>query len=116
MGEKLYGIDLSGEVTPLAARDAMVECFIQAHYEVMQEMKEYHKFESEEEFVKMEQVNVAAIIKSIFAEIGADFDQPTKKDLLSAMSKLTEYAANFRSPEIIKKHYDEMVLIVSKLN
>lgn len=115
MDEKLYGVDLSEDVTPVMARNAMVKCFMQAHCEVMAEMKEYHKFGSEEEFTKMEQMNVIAIIKSIFAELGADFDQPTKEDLLKAIDKLTEYAANFRSPEIIKKHYDEMVLILSKV-
>ena len=97
MDEKTYGLDLNEEITPLKAREAMIACFVQAHSEVMQDFKEYHKFESEEEFEKMEQVNVGTIVRTIFKDAGADFDHPTKQDLLNAMKKLADYAVNFRS-------------------
>ncbi|KKR21916.1 MAG: hypothetical protein UT50_C0002G0007 [Candidatus Moranbacteria bacterium GW2011_GWA2_39_41] len=115
MCDKIYDVDLTDDVTPLEVRDAMIRCFVQAHAEVMQEMKEYHKFDSEEEFKKMEQMNVSALIRSIFGDIGADFDNPTKEDLAKVMNKLVDYAVNFRNPEIVKKHYDEMMLLFNKL-
>jgi len=36
-------------------------------------------------------------------------------DILKAMGWLAEYAQNFRQPEIIKKHRDEILQIVEKI-
>jgi hypothetical protein len=116
MDNKIYGVDLAGEITLLKVRDAIIECFIQAHAEVLNSMKEYHKFNSAEEFEEMKQMNVTAIIKSIFKEIEADFDNPTKEDLAKVCDKLVDYAVNFRSPELVKKHFDEIMLLFNKLN
>jgi hypothetical protein len=112
---KVYGVDLDKEVTSLEVRDALLECFTQAHAEVMQEMKEYHKFDSDEEFEKMKKMNITMLIKSIFGDLGFNFDNPSKTDLVKVMDKLAEYADNFRSPEIVKKHYDEMMRVINKL-
>ena len=35
---KIYNVDLEKEITPLEVRDAMVECFLQAHAEVLESM------------------------------------------------------------------------------
>lgn len=112
----IYGLELSGEITPKKVLGAVTECFVQAHKEVLDEMKEYHEFKSDEEFEQMKQMDVQMIIKSIFKDLGADFDNPTKADLLKAVEKLAEYAVNFRKPEIVKKHYDEITMLMSKLN
>lgn len=115
MNDKIYNVDLSNEITPGDVRDAILLCFLRAHGEVLKVMKEYHEFESEEEFKEMENLNVSLLIKNIFKKIGADFNNPTKDDLVKVLHELSEYAANFRRPEIIKKHYDEIAALLDKL-
>jgi Zn-dependent oligopeptidase len=115
MAELIYGVDPSKPVTPVMVRDAIVDCFIQAHEEILEEMKEYHKFKSEEEFEEMKKVDVKILIKSKFEAIGADFNNPTKKSIIGVMDKLADLSANFRNPEIIKKHYGEIMELVNKL-
>jgi len=115
MGEKIYGVDLSKEITPWQVRDVMHACFVQAHCDVLAEMKEYHEFKSEAEFEEMKQLDVAMLIKSIFGEIGADFENPTKKDLLKVVDKLSVYASKFRKPDIIEKHHAEIMMLINKL-
>jgi hypothetical protein len=115
IGKKIYGIDLSGKVTPAMVRDAIIECFVRAHSEVLEMMKEYHKFESDEQFQQMKQLDVKILIKSKFDEIGADFDRPTKEDLAKVIDRLADFASNFRKPEIIKKHYNEIKQLIELL-
>jgi hypothetical protein len=78
-------------------------------------MKEYHAFESKEEFEKFKRLDVEYLIKSIFTENSASFDGPTKEELLLVVNKLAEIARNFRSPAIIKKHYSEIKQLIDKL-
>lgn len=115
MSQKIYCVDTSQSVTPEMVRDATVECFIQAHSEVLDSMKEYHEFKSEEEFEDMKKLDVKLLIETKFKELNADFNHPTKEDIINVINKLAEYAANFRKPEIVKKHYDEILTLVNKL-
>lgn len=115
MCEKIYGVDLTQNITPIMARDAIIECFAKAHSEILKMMLEYHQFNSEEEFEKMKIIDIKFLIKSLFREINADFDNPTKKDLIILAEKLALHAQKFRSPEIIKKHHDEIKKIIDKL-
>ena len=115
MGQKIYCLDVDEQITPLKVRDATIECFIQAHAEILEAMKEYHEFSSEIEFEKMKRLDVKLMVQSKFSELKADFNNPTKKDLLAVIDRLADYSANFRKPEIIKKHYDEIKLLIDKL-
>jgi Zn-dependent oligopeptidase len=78
-------------------------------------MKEYHEFKSEEEFEEMKKMDIKILIKSKFEAIGADFDKPTKESIIGVMDKLAELSINFRKPEIVKKHYEEIMHLVDKL-
>jgi Zn-dependent oligopeptidase len=115
MADLIYGVDPSKPVTPVMVRDAIVDCFIQAHKEILDEMKEYHEFKSEEEFEEMKKMDIKILIKSKFEASGADFDNPTKKSIIGVMDKLAELSINFRKPEIVKKHYEEIMHLVDKL-
>ena len=57
MNKKIYGVDLSKKITPVMVRDAIIECFVKAHSKILEMMKEYHEFKSEEEFEQMGKVN-----------------------------------------------------------
>jgi hypothetical protein len=105
MSEKIYGVDLDQEVTPLMVRDAIVKCFYKAHCADAQlaQAKEMGKPYCTE------------IVKKAFADSGGDFEKPSKKSIIECLEKLKEFAANFRNPSIIKKHYKEIMELVSRL-
>ncbi|MCK5334417.1 MAG: hypothetical protein KAJ24_07895 [Candidatus Aenigmarchaeota archaeon] len=115
MDKKCYGVDLSKDITPIMVRDAIIECFVSAHSDVLEMMKECHEFKSRQEFEEMKQIDVKLLIKSKFEEVGADFENPSKKDLIAVIDKLAEFARNFRRPEIIKKHYGQIMQLIDKL-
>jgi hypothetical protein len=112
---KIYGIDTDKEVTEIMVRDAIIKCFQGAHKEELDEMKEFHDFESEEEFGKMKKLNVKMLITKFITDEGGDFDNPSKNNLVKLVAKLEEYAQNFRNPDVIAKHKDEIALLINKL-
>lgn len=115
MDKKCYGVDLTKEITPIMVRDAIIGCFVKAHSDILEMMKECHDFKSKEEFEEMKQIDVKLLVKSKFEEVGADFDNPSKKDLIAVIGKLADFARNFRKPEIIKKHYDQIMQLIDRL-
>ena len=103
---KIYGIDLDQKITPLLVRDAIVECFFQAHCADT-------GVELGEEGVNKNYCQ--SIIKKAFREAGGDFDKPTKGTILKVLDKLLDFSQNFRNPEIIKKHYNKITKLVNKM-
>lgn len=103
----LYGIDLEkSEVTPIDARNALIECFGQAHctdsgLDVSDKAttKDY----------------ITEIIKKAFTDSGGDYENPTKESILQAMNQLQEFSKNFRDQSIIQNHANQMMKIVDKL-
>lgn len=116
MVKKIYGVDLSKEITPLIVRDAIVKCFVNAHREVLGQMKEYSKFKSKKEFDDIKNMSILFLIESLFKDVGGDFNNPTKDDILKVIKKLAEIAAQFREPEIVEKHYNEIMELIRKLD
>ncbi len=114
MGRIIYGVDLSKKITPIMARDAMIECFTQAHKEVLDTMDEFAEWESEKERQKFKKMEGGYVVKKAFDDAGVDFKNPTKDGLIKTMNELARYASNFRKPYIIRKHYNEIKLILDK--
>ena len=106
----LYGVDLSKKVTPVMVRDAIVECFLAAHKEVL-------RCESltEEEYKRFKDLKIEILVRGAFKDIGGSFDNPKKEDFPKVLERLAEIAAEFRKPEIIDKHKQEMMKILEKL-
>ena len=115
MATKIYNVDLSQRITPKLVRDAIIECFADAHCEVIKRMKQKESFKTDKEFDKIKKLNVRVLIKSIFLKIGANFENPTKENLIKVIDELSKQAAQFRSPEIIKKHYEEIMQLIKRL-
>jgi len=88
-----YGVDISKEITPIMVRDAIIDCFTNAHNEVLEQMKEYTDFKSEKEFEEMKQIQVKYLIETMFGNVGGDFNNPTKESIIQVVMKLKEYAA-----------------------
>jgi hypothetical protein len=63
----------------------------------------------------MKKFNVKLLIKTKFEEIGADYDNPTKKSLTKIIALLADYAKNFRSKEIISNNKIKMQKLINKL-
>lgn len=109
----IYGVDLSGEITPIQVRDAIIKCFFQAQEEIMGYMKKTTELKPE----TIEELNVDIIIENAFEEAGGDFNNPTKETLIQVIMKLKEYAADvFRDSETIEKHAGEIKQLIDKLD
>ena len=108
MADKIYGIDLGGEVTPLMVREALVLCFYEAHCEDSKLIIG----NADEEATKFYCRNT---VEKAFIECGGDFEHPTKESLLGAIQKLMEFSKSFRNPDVIKKHADEISRLVQKI-
>lgn len=103
----IYGIDTDKVITPLMVRDAIIECFYQAH--------------CADSSLGLDDSEVNAgycgeIIKKAFSESGGDFEKPTKESILGVLDWLRCFAKNFRDPKIIEKHSMEIMKLVEKLN
>ncbi len=102
---KVFGIDPNQPVTPLMVRDAILECFFQAHCED----------------VGLDQDQTAnkdycqQIVKKAFNKAQADFDNPNKADIIKALSELKDFSQSFRDPEIIAKHAQQIMVLVNNI-
>lgn len=106
MTEKLYGLDLDKDITPLEARDALVECFFEAHCT---------DIGLDNSNPEVDRIYIKGIVEKAFLDSDGDFEKPTKQSIINAMGKLQEFAKNFRDPSIIQKHAGEMMTIVEKI-
>lgn len=112
----IYGVNTEKPFKPEDVREAIVRCFTEAHNEVMElYMKEIDKGASAEELEEMKKINVRQIARKAFKDSGGDFENPVKESIMGALGKLKEFAANFRNPELIQKHYGEIMELVNKL-
>lgn len=111
----VYGIDIHKPYDAKMARDAIIKCFIDAHAKELEDLKTYGDIKSEEEFEKIKQMDIEAMIKKIFSDIGEDFNNPTKESLMKIVGALAEFAKNFRNQEIVKKHHDEISSLLDNL-
>jgi hypothetical protein len=116
MGKKIYGIDISKKITPMMVRDAIIRCFHEAHHQILHEMKNNNEFKSVSEQESFERIQIENIIISAFDDVKADFNNPTKEDIKRVMNELAKFSSKFRKPEIIKKHYNEIMQLVEKLD
>lgn len=108
MPKLIYGVDPSGVVTAPMVRDAMVECFYLAHCadtgldDTSADKKDLRDY-------------CRALVEDAFARAKADFDNPTKEGLLRVVEELKKFALNFRAPEVVNKHADEIRSLAEKI-
>lgn len=92
--------------TPLMVRDAIVECFNKAHCEDA-------GFEAEEG--ALNERYCKSVVEKFFEDAEGEFERPTKESILKVVAKLADFSKNFRNPEVINKHYAEIMDLVNKL-
>lgn len=115
MDETLYGVDLSKGVTPEIAKDAIVACFEAAHKEILDMDDEYVEWESPEKREKFRDMQIEARVKNAFEEAGISYDAPTKEGLLKVLDVLAKMAKEFRKPDVVERHYNEVKGIIDKI-
>lgn len=113
MGKKIYGCDIEGEITPIKVRDALIECFVKAHDEILEELR--HEDVNKEEFEEIKRMDVKLLMEKMFEDVGASFEKPTKETILLVIDKLKEFSKHFRKPEIIACHEKEIKELIEKL-
>jgi hypothetical protein len=111
----IYDVDISKKVTSIQVRDAIIRCFLLAHKEVLNDIKEVQHFKSKKDFENFKLLDVQLMIRKIFTDLHEDFNNPTKDSLLKVIDQLREYARNFRNPDIVNKHACEIMKLVNKL-
>ena len=102
----LYGIDTDRPVTPIIVREALVECFYEAHCEDT-------GFESPDE--DSNRAYCTALVRKAFSDTGGDFEHPTKDDLMRASEYLVQFSVNFRDPSIVQAHMKEIQGLLEKV-
>ncbi len=99
--------------TPLKVRSLLIECFFEAQKATMIQAGQTLGTKTDEDSLRS---NVEGVIRMAFKETGADFDNPTKPDLLNVLNVLTRKAAAWGTPQdIIAYHKSEMTEIVQTL-
>ena len=103
MTDGLYGVDPAGEVTPMMVRDAMVTCFYEAHCDDAGFSE------------KMPVGYCEELVRKAFKDTGGDYEQPTKEAIMLALGGLAEFSSNFRTNDVIQKHYNQMLTLANRL-
>jgi hypothetical protein len=111
----IYGIDTEKPVSPKDVRDAIVECFTQAHSEALADLESYNKELTKADFEQMKRMNIRQMVRNYFEEVGGDYDSPTKDSIMSVIGKLKEFAEHFRDKDMIEKHFNEIKMLLEKL-
>lgn len=90
------------KMTPAKARDLIIKCFYAAQKETFANIKLQEKLPASEQEVKN---TVTAAVKSVFTQIGEDFENPTKPGLLKVVEVLAANARSWGTPEDIIRHH-----------
>ena len=112
----IYGVDVTKNFDSVMVRDAIIQCFYEAHCNVLELARETFGRPPEKKFEQMKKAHVKELVEDIFTKIGGDFNKPTKDDLLKVLDNLKEFASIYRKPDVIKKHVSEIMILIDKLD
>lgn len=115
MGKRIYGVDLNNKLTPLMVRDAIVNCFLEAHDDVLEMIKDYYKVHNAEELNDLKEAQVKGMISAIFTEIGSNFESPKKEDLKKVIDRLKEISIGFRDKVLVEQHHNEISQLIDRI-
>lgn len=99
------------ELTPEFARDELLRCFESANREFYNILNEAITDEALREQVRQ-------FVTGVFQECGANFENPTKQGILTAIEQCKANAEQMmgeKGTEIIRHHYDEMMKLLTRL-
>ena len=109
----IYGIDTSMPYSAVDVRDAIIECFTQAHKAVLAEsLKEVDKGLTDQERAHLERLNIAQTVRHCFKKSEGDFEKPNKEVLVKVCQQLAEFAEKFRAEHLIQEHYNQILELI----
>jgi hypothetical protein len=100
--------DLEG-LTPLHARDLIIECFFQAQHEAIQRDHAAVGHDTDLEAIRLE---AREAVRSAFTRTGGDFDNPDKASLELAVELLIRTAASMGTPADIIRHHEQQIAMM----
>ena len=101
-------------LNPVKARDIIIECFYTAQQDTFARQKEKANPYASSKEVKD---TVTAAIRAEFKAIGADFDNPRKKDLVEVVEILATKAKSWGTPDdIIQHHKGQIAKVLDALS
>ncbi|MEM2130922.1 MAG: hypothetical protein QXM96_00580 [Candidatus Woesearchaeota archaeon] len=99
------------KLTSIEVRDAIVDCFLEAHKEALSNV-----LVPDEMREKFNRNSVILIVKEAMRKAQGNYDNPTKETLFFSLFYLAELAKNFRDIDLIVKHFKEMLNLIDKLD
>ena len=104
------------EITPIYVRDAIINCFYEAHEDVLNEMFAVTNYSSDTESKTTKHNHIKIMIKTLFERVNGDFDNPNKESLIKVIDQCAQYAQNFRDDGTIEKNYNKIMEMINKLD
>ncbi|HWS24340.1 MAG TPA: hypothetical protein VN226_07910 [Anaerolineales bacterium] len=103
----IYGIDLHQPITPLMVKNALTQCFFEAHCQ-------------DTEFTDTQNSDInhsycAKIVQKAFIDTNGDINAPTKQDIINVIEYLSKFSKSFRDPQIIAKHAAQIQQLIDNL-
>ncbi|RMD59682.1 hypothetical protein D6821_00660 [Candidatus Parcubacteria bacterium] len=111
----LFGVKISNPPTPQEIKEAIVQCFLQAHQKQLKALKEFSPQLTAAEEKTLKRTTIETLLKKLSEQDGNDFDKPTKQGLLQLLDRLKNYASYFRDKKIIERHYQQIKQLVDLL-
>lgn len=90
-------------MTPLRARDLIVECFYQAQHETFERAK--HRVSKAPADAESIRKAVIAAVRVAFKEVGGDFEKPTPSMLAKVVEVLAAKSDAWGTPEDVIAHH-----------
>lgn len=101
------------DIDTVGARDLMIECFYQAQHATFERMKMRMGTSWDEASVRK---SVTGAIRTALNQVGADWDAPTRSELVDAVEVLAKRAKSWGTPEdIIDHHRVEIEKVLQRL-
>ena len=112
----IYGVDITKKVTPVMVRDAIIQCYYEAHCDVLELARDAFYNPPKKNFEEMKKSHITELIENLICNVGGDFDNPSKDCLIQVLNHLKKVASTYREPEIINKHVSEINQLIDKLD
>ena len=112
----IYGVDINKKVTPVMVRDAIIQCYYEAHCNVLELAKDAFYEPPKDKFEEMKKSHIKELIENFICDAGGDVDNPSKNCLIKVLNRLEKIASTYRETKVIKKHVSEINQLIDKLD
>jgi hypothetical protein len=99
----IYGVNTEKEITAEMVRDALTDCFYEAH------CAQSELGGADPSSTKL---YCRQIVTKAFMETGGDIEHPTKSSLMATIPWLAEFSKSFRDQTTIQKHMQQIVELI----